>query len=131
MTTLHRVSSRAGGCLIVKVSLPLTEAERIGQALAVAAAGVAGGHRVSLWLAGESVRLGVPGGTDALVPLPESAPPGELLAILLADATVTACAPCAARRALTADDLLPGVRLAGAAALVAEVMSEGARALVY
>ena len=44
---------------------------------------------------------------------------------------MTVCAQCAARRGLTADDLLAGVAVRGAAAFVEEVMAPGARALVY
>jgi predicted peroxiredoxin len=44
---------------------------------------------------------------------------------------VTVCTQCAARRDLTVADLLPGVRLAGAATFVDEVLAEGAQALVY
>ena len=38
---------------------------------------------------------------------------------------------CAARRGLTQADLLPGVRLAGAASFVAEALTDDAQALVY
>lgn len=124
--SLHRV-----GTLCVKVSAPLADAERIGQALAVAATAVAGGHEVSLWLAGDCVRLGTPGGTGELTALPEAADPNDLLATVRAVGRVTVCAPCAARRGITEADLLADVRLAGAASFVDEIMAEGARALVY
>ena len=41
------------------------------------------------------------------------------------------CAQCAARRAIGPADTLPGIRIAGAATFVAEVMTDGAQALVY
>jgi predicted peroxiredoxin len=44
---------------------------------------------------------------------------------------VTVCTQCAARRDITADDLIAGVRIAGAATFLAEIMAEGAQALVY
>jgi predicted peroxiredoxin len=44
---------------------------------------------------------------------------------------VTVCTQCAARRNIGADDLIDGIRIAGAATFVAEVMTEGAQALVY
>ena len=44
---------------------------------------------------------------------------------------MTVCAQCAARRSLSEADLLPGVRIAGAAVFVEEVLAEGAQALVY
>ena len=50
---------------------------------------------------------------------------------MLAEGTLTVCTQCAARRGLTAADLLPGVRLAGAATFVDEILAEGAQAVVY
>ena len=44
---------------------------------------------------------------------------------------MTACTQCAARREIGPDDVLPGVRIAGAAVFVEEAMAEGAQALVY
>jgi predicted peroxiredoxin len=41
------------------------------------------------------------------------------------------CTQCATRRDITADDLIDGIRIAGAATFVAEVTAEGAQALVY
>jgi predicted peroxiredoxin len=38
---------------------------------------------------------------------------------------------CAARRDITAWDVIDGVRIAGAATFVAEIMADGAQALVY
>jgi predicted peroxiredoxin len=56
---------------------------------------------------------------------------GELLATVLGAGTVTVCSQCAARRSITAADVLPGVRIAGAAVFVAEALADGAQALVY
>ena len=50
---------------------------------------------------------------------------------MLAEGHVTLCTQCAARREITADDVLPGVRIAGAAAFVEEALADGAQALVY
>jgi predicted peroxiredoxin len=50
---------------------------------------------------------------------------------VLAAGTVTVCTQCAARRDITTDDLIKGIRIAGAATFVAEIMAEGAQALVY
>jgi len=41
------------------------------------------------------------------------------------------CTQCAARRSIEAGDLIDGIRIAGAATFVAEIMTEGAQALVY
>lgn len=51
--------------------------------------------------------------------------------MVLASGTVTACTQCAARREIGPDDVLPGVRIAGAAVFVEEAMADGAQALVY
>ena len=53
------------------------------------------------------------------------------LAGVLAAGSVTVCTQCAARRNIEADDLIAGIRIAGAATFVAEIMTEGAQALVY
>jgi len=41
------------------------------------------------------------------------------------------CTQCAARRDITATDVIDGVRIAGAATFVAEIMADGTQALVY
>ena len=45
--------------------------------------------------------------------------------------TVTLCTQCAARRSIGPDDVLPGIRIAGAATFVEEALADGAQALVY
>ncbi|GAA2778545.1 hypothetical protein GCM10018965_065630 [Nonomuraea roseola] len=50
---------------------------------------------------------------------------------MLAAGRVTVCTQCAARRDITVDDLIDGVRIAGAPAFVEEAVTEGAQALVY
>jgi len=44
---------------------------------------------------------------------------------------VTVCTQCAARRDITPDDLISGIRIAGAPTFVAEIMAGNAQALVY
>ena len=46
-------------------------------------------------------------------------------------AQVSLCTQCAARRDIAPEDVIQGVRIAGAATFVAEVMADGAQALVY
>jgi predicted peroxiredoxin len=41
------------------------------------------------------------------------------------------CSQCAARRDITPSDVIDGVRIAGAATFVAEIMADDAQALVY
>lgn len=116
--------------LVVKVTAGSEAPERCAQAFTVAATAVAAGAQVSLWLTGESTWFALPGRADEFT-LPHSAPLADLLAAVLAGGTVTVCTQCAARRAITADDLLDGVRIAGAVVFVEETLADGAQALVY
>lgn len=116
--------------LVVKLTAGAAEAERVNQAFTVAAAGLAAGVPVSLWLTGEAAWFGVPGRAEAFE-LPLATPLVELRDAVLAAGTLTACTQCAARRELGPDSLLPGVRLAGAATFVEEALADGAQALVY
>ena len=50
---------------------------------------------------------------------------------VLKTGTVTLCTQCAARRQITENDVVDGVRIAGATTFVAEALAEGAQALVY
>jgi predicted peroxiredoxin len=50
---------------------------------------------------------------------------------VLAAGSVTLCTQCAARRGIGPDDVLPGVRIAGAQTFVEEALADGAQALVY
>lgn len=116
--------------LVIKVTAGKDEPERCNQAFTVAAAAVASGVSVSLWLTGESAWFGLPG-RAAEFSLPHAAPLADLLASVLALGTVTVCGQCAARRDISQADLLDGIRIAGAATFVAEVMADDAQALVY
>ena len=114
--------------LVVKVTAGDDAPERCLQGLTVASVAAASGAAVSLWLTGESVWLVTPGRDLAL---PKSPAASSLLDGVLAAGTVTVCTQCAARRGLTQHDLVPGVRIAGAASFVAEVLADSAQALVY
>ena len=116
--------------LVIKVTAGKDDPERCNQAFTVAATAVASGVSVSLWLTGEAAWFGLPG-RAADFSLPHAAPLADLLASVLALGTVTVCSQCAARRDLTLGDLIPGVRIAGAATFVAEVVADDAQALVY
>ena len=63
--------------------------------------------------------------------LPQAAPAADLVAAVLAAGRVTVCTQCAVRRGIGEDDVLPGVRIAGAAAFVEEALADGVQALVY
>jgi predicted peroxiredoxin len=116
--------------LVVKVTAGAEAPERCNQAFTVAAAAVASGAAVSLWLTGEAAWFAVPGRAEAFE-LPEATPLAELLRMVLAGGIVTLCTQCAARRSLTAGDILDDVRIAGAAVFVEEALADGAQALVY
>lgn len=119
--------------LVVNVTCGAEEPERCTQGLTVAATALASGARVSLWLTGGAVALAVRGAEG--FELAYAADPLELLTAVLeagpGEGRVTVCTQCAARRGLEQDDLLPGVRVAGAAVFVAEALDPGATALVY
>ncbi|MFZ2504131.1 MAG: DsrE family protein, partial [Nocardioides sp.] len=83
-----------------------------------------------LWLTGDAAWFGTPGPAEEFE-LAGAAPLADLRDVVLAAGTVTVCTQCAVRRGLCPDDLLPGVRIAGAAAYVEEVLADGAQALVY
>jgi predicted peroxiredoxin len=116
--------------LVIKVTAGKDEPERCNQAFTVAATAVASGVPVSLWLTGEAAWFALPGRADDFA-LPHAAPLADLLASVLALGTVTVCTQCAARRDITPADLIAGVRIAGSATFVAEVVADGAQALVY
>jgi predicted peroxiredoxin len=116
--------------LVVKVTAGKDDPERCNQAFTVAATAVASGVITSLWLTGEASWFGLPGRAEEFS-LPHAAPLADLLAGIMAAGTVTVCTQCAARRSIEPDDLLDGVRIAGAPTFVAEVMADGAQALVY
>jgi predicted peroxiredoxin len=116
--------------LVVKVTAGVDAPERCSQAFTVAALGVTSGVPVSLWLTGEAAWFALPG-RAARFSLPEAAPLPELLDAVLAAGTVTLCAQCAARRGIGPDDVLPGVRIAGAQLFLTEALAEDCQALVY
>lgn len=115
--------------LVVKVTCGADDPERANQAFTVAAAACASGAAVSLWLTGEAVRLGVPDAPP--LGLEHATPVADLLAVVLAAGEVTACSQCVVRRGLGEADLLPGVRVAGAAVFAEEILADSAQAIVY
>jgi len=120
----------ASGSLVVKITAGKNDPERCNQALTVAATAVASGVPVSLWLTGEAAWLALPGQAEQ-IRLPYASPAADLLATILKGGTVTVCTQCAARREITEDDLIAGIRIAGASTFIAEVLADGAKPLVY
>jgi predicted peroxiredoxin len=115
--------------LVIKCTAGAADPERANQAFTVAAAAVSTGASVSLWLTGDAAWFAVPGHDDLGLPL--ATPLAELRDLVVASGRLTVCSQCAARRSLGQDDLVPGARIAGAAAFAEEVLSEGVQALVY
>ena len=119
--------------LVIQVASGQNDPERCAQAFTVAATALASGVKTSLWLAGEASWFALPGRAETFE-LPHSAPLAELLASLLApkaNASVTLCSQCALRREIGIEDVMPGIRIAGASLFIEEIMSEGAQALTY
>lgn len=119
----------AARSLVVKVTAGAEAPERCSQGLTVAATAAAAGVDVSLWLTGESTRLALADGPT--FELEHAADPVELLTAVIEAGTVTVCTQCAARRGMSPVDLRPGVRIAGSAAFVEEVLAPDVQALVY
>ena len=116
--------------LVVKVTAGTDAPERCSQGFSVAATAVSAGAEVSLWLTGEAVWLATPG-RAAEFDLPFAPPLDGLLDVVVASGTVTVCTQCAARRGLQAEDLVDGVRVAGAASYVEEILAPDVQAVVY
>jgi predicted peroxiredoxin len=116
--------------LVVKVTCGAEDPERCNQGFTVAASALAAGAEVSLWLTGEAAWFGVPGRAEEFM-LPLATPLADLLAAVVAGGQVTVCTQCAARRQITEADVLPGVRIAGAAVFAEEALRPDAQALVY
>jgi predicted peroxiredoxin len=119
-----------GRKLVIKVTAGKDEPERCNQAFTVAATAVASGVDVSLWLTGEAAWFALPGRADDFT-LPHAAPLADLLTSVLSLGTVTVCTQCAARRDIAPGDVISGIRIAGAATFVSEVVADNVQGLVY
>ena len=116
--------------LVVKVTCGAEDPERCNQGFTVAATSLALGAEVSLWLTGEAAWFGVPGRAESFA-LPLATPLASLLESVIAGGQVTVCSQCAARRSIGPDDVVPGVRIAGAALFAEEILQPDVQALVY
>ncbi len=116
--------------LVIKATSGADRPEVANQALTVAAAAVAAGADVSLWLTGEASWFALPGRAATLT-LEHAAPLADLLDVVLEAGQVTVCTQCAVRRDIGPDDVIAGIRIAGAPTFVDEVLAPGAQALVY
>ena len=116
--------------LLVKITCGAEAPERANQGLTVAAAGVALGASVTVWLTGEAVWFAVRDRQPDLG-LPFATPVVDLIDTVRAGGRMRVCSQCAARRELVVDDLVDGVVIAGAAQFVESALASGAQALVY
>ena len=116
--------------LVIKCTAGADEAERCSQAFTVATTAIVSGAQVSLWLTGEAAWFGVPGRAEEFV-LPLAGSLAEARDLVIGSGDLVVCTQCAARRGLTEDDLLPGVRIAGAAAFTEAILADGVQAIVY
>jgi predicted peroxiredoxin len=116
--------------LVIKLATGVIDAERVAQAFSVASTALAAGVDVSFWLTGDAAWLSLPGKAEEFS-LPYSAPLHEMLAALIANASVTLCTQCAVRRNIMDGDQISGIRIAGSATFVEEITNEATQALVY
>jgi predicted peroxiredoxin len=117
--------------LVIKCTAGADEPERCNQAFTVAAAGVAAGASVSLWLTGEAAWFGLPDRAE-LFELELATPLAELRDVVLeGGGRLTVCTQCAQRRGIIAADLLEGIGIAGAAVFVEDSLADDAQVLVY
>ena len=116
--------------LVIKCTTGAESPERANQAFTVAAAGVAAGATVSLWLTGEAAWFGVPGRAEEFT-LDLATPLAELRDIVLAGGSLTVCSQCAKRRGIIEGDLVEGAHIAGAAMFAEKVLGDSVQALVY
>ena len=119
--------------LVVQVASGQNDPERCAQGFTIAATAVASGVKTSLWLSGEASWFALPGRAETFE-LPHSAPLADLLAALLSDSalsSVTLCSQCALRRGIGIDEVIPGIRIAGAALFVEEIMKDEVQSLTF
>lgn len=116
--------------LVIKCTTGAEEPERANQAFTVAAAAVAAGAEVTLWLTGDAAWFAVPGRAEEFA-LDLATPLADLRDLVLDGGSLVVCSQCAARRALTEADLVVGAHIAGAARFAEQVLADGVQALVY
>jgi predicted peroxiredoxin len=116
--------------LVLMATVGTDAPERCNQALTVAATACTAGADVSLWLSGEAAWMAVPGKAAELV-LDHAMPAPDLVDTVLAAGRVTVCSQCAARRGISPESVLDGVRIAGSTSFVEEVLAPDTRTLTF
>ena len=115
---------------MIKCTAGADEPERSSQAFTVAAAAIASGAEVTLWLTGEATWFAIPGRAEDFE-LDLAGSLAEARDLVLESGDLVVCTQCAARRGIVAEDLVPGARIAGAASFAEQVLGDGVQALVY
>src|SRR3954464_6709208 len=108
--------------LVIKCTAGADEPERCNQAFTVAAAALASGAQVTLWLTGEAAWFGVPGRAEEFH-LELAGSLAESRDLVLDQGQLVVCSQCAARRGITEADLVDGAQVAGAATFAEEVLA--------
>ena len=116
--------------LVVKVTCGTEDSERCNQAFTVATTALASGAPVSFWMTGEAAWFSLPGRAEEFW-LPKATPLAELLSSLVENGSVTVCSQCANRREIGEEDVIDGIRIAGASVFAEEILQDGVQALVY
>ena len=116
--------------LVIKCTAGAEDPERCNQAFTVASAAIASGAQVTLWLTGEAAWFGVPGRAEEFA-LALAGSLAEARDLVLESGQLIVCTQCAARRGIVEGDLVPGTKIAGAAAFAESVLADGVQALVY
>lgn len=116
--------------LVVKCTAGSDDPERCNQAFMVAATALASGAEVSLWLTGEAAWFALAGRAEDFE-LPHASPLAQLRDAVLDGGVLTVCTQCAARRGIEPGDVIEGIRVAGSASFVDEVLRPDTQALVY
>lgn len=116
--------------IVIKLISGKEDPERLSGALNIATAAIASGLEVSLWLTSEASWFALPGriGDISLAHSPDLA---ELFQLVVDNGRVTLCTQCAARRGITEDEVIEGIKIKGSTSFVEEITNEGAQALVY
>ncbi len=116
--------------LVVLLTVGEDAAERCSAGFTIAAAAASAGVAVSVWLSGEAAWLATPDRAASFV-VPHSAPLDGMLDLLVGAGSVTVAEMSAARRRIVEDDLIPGVRIAGASSYVDEILQPDSQSLVF
>ena len=105
--------------------------ERSSVAWSVANGGIASGYEVTIFLVASGVDWVRKGATTTARLNPLDPPVGEMMQNLIDEgSTIMVCPPCAKVRGYAEDDLVEGIRIAGAPAML-DVVKQGASTLSF